>query len=86
MVTPRKILIVDDDQDGAASLGLLLEIWGHLPTVRYNGGSAVELLVKFRPDVAFIDLSMPDIDGYEVCRHIRRQPWGNEPFLFALTG
>ena len=86
MVTSRKILIVDDDQDGAASLGLLLQVCGHEATVRYDGGSAIELLAEFKPEVAFVDLSMPVIDGYEVCRHIRGQPWGEEPFVFALTG
>lgn len=86
MVTKRKILIVDDDQDGAASLGLLLEMCGHEPTVQYDGRSAIELLAHYRPEIALVDLSMPLVDGYELCRHIRRQPWGDEPFLFALTG
>jgi CheY-like chemotaxis protein len=86
VVTPRKILIVDDDQDGAASLGLLLEVCGHQPNVRYDGQSAIELLGKFRPEIALVDLSMPGIDGYELCRYIRMQPWGEEPYVFALTG
>lgn len=86
MATPRKILIVDDDQDGAASLGLLLEMCGHQATVRYDGRSAIELLARFRPEIAFVDLSMPVVDGYDLCRHIRNQPWGDEPFVFALTG
>ncbi len=86
VMATRKILIVDDDQDGAATLGLLLEMWGHEPTVRYDARSAMELLEQFRPEVAFVDLSMPIVTGYDLCRHIRRQPWGEDTFVFALTG
>jgi two-component system, chemotaxis family, CheB/CheR fusion protein len=86
VVTPKKILIVDDDEDGAASLGLLLEVSRHEVAVRYDGQSALECLDKLRPDVAFLDLSMPELDGYELCRRIRSKPWGHEPYLFALTG
>ena len=86
MVTPRKILIVDDDEDGASSLGLLLEVSGHEVAVRFDGHSALECLESLRPDVAFLDLSMPQLDGYELCRRIRSKPWGTEPFLYALTG
>ena len=74
MVTPRKILIVDDDEDGASSLGLLLEVSGHEVAVRFDGHSALECLESLRPDVAFLDLSMPQLDGYELCRRIRSKP------------
>lgn len=87
MGAPRKkILIVDDDRDGAASLGLLLEMCGHEPAVRYDGQAAIELLGEFRPEIALVDLSMPMVDGYELCRRIRELPWGDEPYVFALTG
>ena len=86
MATPRRILIVDDDQDGAASLGLLLEVSKHEVAVRFDGQSALECIESLRPDVAFLDLSMPELDGYELCRRIRSKPWGNEPYLYALTG
>jgi CheY-like chemotaxis protein len=84
--TKRKILIVDDDQDGAASLGLLLQICGHEVTVRYDADSCLELLETFRPEVVFLDLSMPVLTGYDLCRHIRATSWGDEPFVFAFTG
>ena len=61
MATPRRILIVDDDQDGAASLGLLLEVSKHEVAVRFDGQSALECLESLRPDVAFLDLSMPEL-------------------------
>lgn len=86
MVTPRKVLIVDDDQDGAASLGLLLEIAGHTPTVCFAGQEAMETLRTARPQIVLLDLSMPVVDGYDLCRHIRSLPWGDAPYVFALTG
>ena len=86
MVTPRTILVVDDDQDGALSLGLLLEACGHEVTVRYSGTASLQLLETIRPEIVFLDLSMPLLNGYELCRHIRSKPWGRDPFIFALTG
>lgn len=83
---PRRILIVDDDRDGADSLGLLLALDGHKTFVAYAGAAALELLAAERPEVVFLDISMPDVSGYELCRLIRKQPEGAEPAIFALTG
>ena len=65
---------------------MLLQVSQHEVTVRFDGASALESIESLRPDVAFLDLSMPDLDGYELCRRIRSKPWGNEPYLYALTG
>jgi CheY-like chemotaxis protein len=86
MAATRTILIVDDDQDGAVSLGLLFQLLGHDVTVRYDGRGALELLETARPQIVFLDLAMPGMDGYELCRQIRDKPWGADPFVFALTG
>jgi CheY-like chemotaxis protein len=86
-VTPRcRILIVDDLRDNADSLGLLLQSLGHDVRTCYHGETGIQIAEQFRPDVAFVDLGMPEIDGYEVCRRIRAQSWGAKMFLVAQTG
>jgi PAS domain S-box-containing protein len=81
-----RILIVDDLRDNADSLGILLQSLGHDVRTCYHGETGIQIAEQFRPDVAFVDLGMPQIDGYEVCRRIRAQPWGAKMFLVAQTG
>ena len=66
----RRILIADDNQDAAESLSMLLEIAGHEVRVAHLGRSALSLAQTFRPDIAFLDIGMPDLSGYEYVR-----PW-----------
>jgi CheY-like chemotaxis protein len=54
--------------------------------VCYDARAALELLATLRPEIMLVDLSMPVMDGYDLCRHVRSLPWGDEPFIFALTG
>jgi len=82
----RRVMIADDNKDAADSLGMLLDLAGHEVRVVYTGRSALEIAQTFRPDVAFIDIGMPDMTGYEVAQQLRREPWGSGPFLVALTG
>ena len=81
-----RILVVDDFHDNADSLAILLQSMGHEVQISYRGEQALEMAEKFRPDIAFIDLGMPKVDGYEVCRHIRAQTWGARMYLVAQTG
>jgi PAS domain S-box-containing protein len=81
-----RVLVVDDLRDNADSFGMLLQSMGHEVHVSYEGEEAVELAERLRPDVAFIDLGMPKVDGYEVCRRIRAYPWGRRVFMVAQTG
>ncbi len=81
-----RILVVDDLQDNADSLAMLLQSMGHAVEVSYDGEQAIKAAEQFRPDIAFIDLGMPKLDGYEVCRHIRGRPWGAKMYLVAQTG
>jgi CheY-like chemotaxis protein len=81
-----RILIADDNQPAADMLAMILESYGHELFIAYNGQQAIQLAETHRPDVIFLDLSMPIIDGYEVARTIRRKPSGQEPLLIALTG
>ena len=70
--TPRRILVVDDNQDGAESLSQLLEVLGHT-TVRtaFDGLEAVEVAREYRPEVVLMDVGMPGLNGYEATRRIR---------------
>ena len=83
---PYRILVVDDLRDSADSLGQVLQSMGHEVRVIYSGEEALHTTEQFRPHVAFIDIGMPDIDGYEVCRRIRAQPWARTTTLIAQTG
>jgi PAS domain S-box-containing protein len=80
------ILVVDDSHDSADSLTLVLQVNGHDVHTAYEGERAILMAQQFRPDVALIDLGMPKVDGYEVCRRIRAHPWGVGMLLIAQTG
>lgn len=80
----RSILVVEDDPDSADSLALLLEHWNHRVSVAYQGARAIEVFRRERPQIALIDIGLPDMDGYEVARTLRRENPG--AVLIALTG
>ena len=79
-------MIADDNRDSADSLALLLKIMGNEVGTAYDGEQAVEAAAALRPEVVVLDLGMPKLNGYEACRRIREQPWGQGMFLIALTG
>jgi CheY-like chemotaxis protein len=82
----RRILVVDDNVDAANSLATLLELRGHRVRTCFDGSAAFEAASRSNPDVAFIDLNMPHLNGIELSRMIRGQPWGRQLKLVALTG
>jgi PAS domain S-box-containing protein len=82
----RRILIVDDNKDSADSLAMLLEITGNQTFVAHDGEAAVEAIEKHRPEVVLLDIGLPKLDGHEVCRRVREQPWGKDIVVIALTG
>jgi CheY-like chemotaxis protein len=82
----RRVLIVDDNRDAAESLALLLEMTGHQPRVVLDGPAALDLAPAFRPDLVFLDIGMPKLDGYEVARRLRQLPGLEGVTLVALTG
>jgi PAS domain S-box-containing protein len=82
----RRILVVDDNMDAAESLSALLKINGHETRMAHDGLQAVEQAATFKPDVVFLDIGMPELDGHETARRIRQQPWGKDMVLVALTG
>jgi two-component system, sensor histidine kinase len=82
----HRVMVADDNKDAADSLAMLLELAGHEVRVARGGRAALSLAQTFRPDVAIIDIGMPDLNGYEVARQLRREPWGTGISLVALTG
>ena len=81
-----RVLVVDDNHDAADSLGALIGMLGADVRVAYDGRTALELFDAFRPAAVFLDLGMPDIDGYEVAHQIRSRPGARDTVLVALTG
>jgi len=82
----RKILVVDDNQDAASSLAILLEMEGHETRTAADGETALLEVEAWRPDVVFLDIGLPRLSGYEVARTIRANDWGHALVLIALTG
>ncbi len=82
----RRILVADDNSDALESLATLLELGGHEVYSAANGALALESAERHRPEVALLDIGMPKLNGYEVARQIRAQPWGRNITLVALTG
>ncbi len=81
-----RIVIADDNRDAADSLAVLLQVAGHAVTVAYDGEAALRLCIEQQPDVALLDIGMPKLDGYELARRLRAQPWAQQLKLIAITG
>ena len=82
----HRILIVDDNIDSAESLSMLLKITGNQTHMAHDGLEAIEAVEKHRPEVILLDIGLPNLDGLDVCRHVREQPWGKDIVVIALTG
>jgi CheY-like chemotaxis protein len=81
-----RILVADDNVDAAETLSILLQMDGHEVRTADNGADAFDLAGTFRPHMAFVDIGMPQLNGYEVAQLVRQQPWGESIRLVALTG
>lgn len=79
------VLIIDDSEDTAEALGLLLQQYGCDVRVALNGHQGLEMLKSFRAALVLLDITMPDIDGYSVCRSIRADR-GDAVYIVAVTG
>ena len=84
-MTPRRILVVDDNADAAQTLALLLELDGHRTRCAHDGWQALEQADAFDPDVVVLDIGLPGLDGNEVARRLRARS-GGVPLLVALSG
>jgi CheY-like chemotaxis protein len=83
---PARVLIVDDNRDAADSLALLMEAAGHVARAAYGGPEALRVAVEHRPDVVFVDIGMPGMNGYELGRRLRQEPATQDALLVAVTG
>jgi CheY-like chemotaxis protein len=82
---PLKVVVVDDNEDGADSLADLLGILGHQVRVAYDGPNGISAVRAFDPDIVLLDIGLPGLDGYEVARRLRMN--GEErPVLVAISG
>ena len=81
-----RVLVADDNVDAADTLSIMLDIHGHATEVAYNGHDALALIERFRPDMVFLDIGMPGMNGYETARAIRQLPGMETIALVALTG
>jgi DNA-binding response OmpR family regulator len=81
----NSVLIVDDSDDAAWALAVLLQTCGHDVHVAHSGGRALDMAERLRPAVIFLDLAMPGMDGFEMAMRIRRRRWGGGIVLCALT-
>ncbi|MEP7117096.1 MAG: PAS domain S-box protein [Acidobacteriota bacterium] len=82
----RRILIVDDNRDGADTLALVLQTMGHETCTAYDGRAAIERAESFRPEVVLLDIGLPILDGYATCRRLRAQSWAHGVVVIAVTG
>lgn len=82
----RRVLIVEDNEDAREALKLLLETWGHQVHVAADGPAGVEAILRVAPDVAFVDIGLPRLDGYAVARRIIDACLEKRPKMVALTG
>ena len=81
-----RILVVDDNRDAATSLAMLLTMTGNTVRIAYDGAEAVDAAGEFRPQVVLLDIGLPKLNGYDAARAIRREPWGQDMVLIAVTG
>ncbi len=86
VLAPCRALVVDDNQDSADTLAMMLELLGHDTQRVYDPRAAVETVAAFAPDVVFLDIGMPGLSGYDVARLLRASPNGERLMLVAVTG
>jgi CheY-like chemotaxis protein len=82
----RRVLVVDDNRDGAESLAEMLRLLGHEVRTAHDGVEAVGAAAAFRPGLILMDVGMPRLNGLDATRRIREQPWGRDVAIVALTG
>jgi CheY-like chemotaxis protein len=82
----KRVLVVDDNVDAAATLAELVDLWGHEVRVAYDGRLALEEVSRFQPEVVLLDIGLPQMDGYEVARRLGEQAGRQGLRLVAVTG
>jgi len=82
----HRVLVVDDNVDSADSLATLMHLSGHETRIAYDGEDALAAAEEFRPEVILLDIGLPKVHGFGVCRGVREKPWGEDIVIVALTG
>src|SRR5690606_21044921 len=85
-VKSKRVLVVDDNADVTEMLAILLQNSGHETLTASNGQDAIEIFKRFKPDFAVLDIGMPDIDGYQLCRILRALPEARHTIFFSQSG
>ena len=85
-IKQSRVLIVDDNIDSAKSLAEVLTLMGNDTAVVHDGLAALAAIEAQRPDVILLDIGLPKLNGYDVCRRIRANPWAADILIIALTG
>jgi PAS domain S-box-containing protein len=81
-----RVLVVDDNADSAELVAMYLRMVGHVVATEFNAAAALEKARGFRPEVCFLDIGLPDLDGNELARRLRRMPGLERTRLAAMTG
>jgi two-component system CheB/CheR fusion protein len=84
--TVLRVLIVDDNEDTADSLAVLVRMWGHEVQTTHDGLSAIETSLGFRPEVVVLDIGLPEIDGFEVAARLRALPGFERALIVGSSG
>lgn len=82
----RRILVVDDNDDASLTMSMILKKLGNEVRTAGDGAQALQTGEAFRPDIVFMDIGMPQMDGYEACRRMRTTDWGKDITIIALSG
>jgi len=85
-VPPRRILVVDDNEDAATALAMMLRLEGHEVESFFSAAEALARAVEFKPEVALLDIGLPEMDGYELAQRLRESVGPRRIRLVALTG
>jgi CheY-like chemotaxis protein len=83
---PLRVLVIDDNRHAAESLALIVKLWGHESRLAHDGHGAFEVVDAFQPEVVLLDIGLPGMDGYTVCRRIRERTAQNPALMIATTG
>jgi DNA-binding response OmpR family regulator len=82
---PRRVLVVEDDLDSVHALAYLVRSFGHQVEYAINGYVVLDIAARFRPDVVLLDLGLPGMDGYEVCRRLKHDPQHAATHVIVVT-
>jgi CheY-like chemotaxis protein len=82
---PLRVLVVDDNRDAADTMALMVQMWGHVARVAYDGVEGLSAALEYEPDCLLLDIGMPRMDGYQLARQVRAKEALRESKLVAMT-